>query len=89
MTNREAFEAAMTKLAEQPEEAFEKPYPDDDVNAHWAVWQAAEASAIERCAVAAWSAGMDEYGSFSQLMDPRHVGSICAKAIRALAKESV
>ncbi|SDH11604.1 hypothetical protein SAMN05216466_107155 [Paraburkholderia phenazinium] len=49
MTNREAFEAAMTKLAEQPEDAFEKPYPDDDVNAHWAVWRAAEASAIERC----------------------------------------
>ena len=49
-------------------------------------WQASRTAALEEAAIAAWSAGMDEYGQYSQLMDPRHVGSVCAKRIRALAK---
>lgn len=57
----------------------------DDV---FAAWKAARAQALEDAAIAAWSAGMDEYGQYSQLMDPRHVGSVCAKRIRALAKEN-
>jgi hypothetical protein len=47
MSEREQFEAAMCQLAEQPESSFEKPYDSDDVNAHWAVWQASRRAALD------------------------------------------
>jgi hypothetical protein len=59
------------------------------VAAHNSALQESRRAAIEEAAVKAWSTGMDEYGPYSTFMDPRHVGSRCATAIRSLlaAKE--
>ena len=38
------FLAAVINLADLPEEAHEKPFPDDDMNTFWAVWKAARAA---------------------------------------------
>lgn len=55
-TEQEDFEAAIADLSQRDEESFDKPYPDDDLNAMYGVWQFARrnlpdrSSIIEECA---------------------------------------
>lgn len=64
-------------------------YVADDIYARDAQWaallDAAAAQERERCAVAAWSAGMDAHNKVNgRPTDARNVGATCAAAIRAL-----
>ncbi|KOR22971.1 hypothetical protein [Burkholderia cenocepacia] len=51
MGEREMFGAALAELATRDEESFEKPFPDDDLNALWAIWQAARRTTPDREAI--------------------------------------
>lgn len=61
---------------------------DAEITALQARLEAAERDAKamqERCAVAAWHAGMEAHNTARGLpIDARHVGAECAKAIRAI-----
>ena len=81
MSEREQFEAWFRKEHGWYEETL--ALSTGEFNA----WQASRNAALEEAAVVAWSEGMDTYGPFSQLMDPRSVGSLCAKRIRAIANK--
>jgi len=88
VTQREQFEAAMCQLAEQPESAFEKPYDSDDVNAHWAVWQASRRTALEEALVAVEfiaSRYNRHKASHPHVLGMQQGTSECFDAIRALA----
>jgi hypothetical protein len=78
MSEREQFEAAIKALAELPEDSHETPYPDEDANTYWAIWQASRRSALEEAA-RIW----DNDGTV-----PNLAGQAIARAIRALATET-
>ncbi|WP_175712163.1 DUF551 domain-containing protein [Burkholderia ambifaria] len=48
MTEREEFEATLVELSQRDEESFDKPFPDDDINVLWALWQAARRTTPDR-----------------------------------------
>ncbi|EKS9840634.1 DUF551 domain-containing protein [Burkholderia cepacia] len=48
MDEREMFGAALADLSRMEEDAFDKPFPDDDLNALWAIWQAARRTTPDR-----------------------------------------
>jgi hypothetical protein len=74
--------------AELADYIIERPVPlvrKADADAAIASLQARLDAMRERCAVAAWSAGMDAHNAARGLpIDARHVGGECAKAIRAI-----
>lgn len=48
MDEREMFKAAVVELSMRDEASFDKPFPDDDLNAMWAIWQAARRTTPDR-----------------------------------------
>ena len=70
---------------------YESLLADDGVNAHWAVWRAAEAAAIERCArecddlekLALEDMALEDDGRFGVYAKKYR---LAARRIRALAK---
>lgn len=89
MSEREQFEAAIKALAELPEDSHETPYPDEDANTYWAIWQASRRAALEEAA-AFIGKRADEFSACGN-----HTADTMARiyeaeaaAIRKLAKET-
>ena len=83
MSEREQFEAAIKALAELPEDSHETPYPDEDANTYWAIWQASRRTALEEAARA-----VEPRNSPDDWTDYAVIRAGAAAAIRALAKET-
>jgi hypothetical protein len=88
VTQREQFKAAMLRLAEQPESSFEKPYGNDDLNAHWAVWQASRRAALEECWEAVHGERLEDPTETHGDMAYERAVTDCENAIRAIAASS-
>ncbi|PRH46395.1 hypothetical protein [Burkholderia multivorans] len=64
MGEREMFEATLVELSRRDEETFDKPFPNDDINVLWALWQAARRTTPDRDAVIEECAKVcDEYAA--------------------------
>lgn len=48
MDEREMFEAKLVELSQRDEETFDKPFPNDDINVLWALWQVARRTTPDR-----------------------------------------
>ncbi|HDR8938775.1 TPA: DUF551 domain-containing protein [Burkholderia vietnamiensis] len=48
MDERKMFDATLVELSQRDEETFDKPFPNDDINVLWALWQAARRTTPDR-----------------------------------------
>ncbi|HDR9036073.1 TPA: hypothetical protein QDB07_003581 [Burkholderia vietnamiensis] len=75
MDERKMFDATLVELSQRDEETFDKPFPNDDINVLWALWQVARRTTPDREAIVEEIAEMvDHMGEGRRLEE--YVGAI-------------
>ena len=85
MDEREMFGAALEELSRMEESSFDKPFPDDELNALWAIWQAGRRTTPDREAIIEECAKVCErVAAERNIAEMRSGAELCVGAIRSL-----